>query len=59
MKLLLIQLHPTTTVLMKLKQPKWSKKNKVLDRQQNRKLNEIKQPLLKKDSDKSLIVNEK
>ena len=34
-------------------------KEKVLDRQQNRKLNEIRQLLLEKDSDKSLIdINE-
>ena len=30
-------------------------KEKVLDKQQNRKLNEIRQLLLEKDSDKSLI----
>tara|TARA_Y100001978_G_C23579151_1_gene378066 strand:+ start:600 stop:719 length:120 start_codon:yes stop_codon:yes gene_type:complete len=34
-------------------------KEKVLDKQQNRKLNEIRQLLLEKDSDKSLIdINE-
>ena len=57
-----IIMNPTTSDYNRIdaiKAAHMIQKENVLDRQQNRKLNEIKQPLLKKDSDKSLIVNEK